>query len=107
MRSSRRPKNPTEGEAYDALTALGWTVTKRGCPDFFIFKETPGHKDFAVVECKKPNLGLKTAQVKVMQALIAHGVRCCVWKRGAGLITLTANHSLLNPPVSAEGKARG
>lgn len=92
MRSSRRPANLAEGEAYDVLTAEGWIVSKRGCPDFFLFKG----EDFMVVECKKPNVQLKPAQIAVMRALLKHGVKCGVWRRGAGLEGLTLSHPLLN-----------
>lgn len=107
MKPSRRPKNLAEGEAYDALIAAGWTITKRGCPDFFLFKESLGHEDFMCVECKKPNVPLKTAQVKVMRALLKKGVSCAVWRRGLGLEALTLDHPLLNPPEGAAGQTRG
>ena len=92
MRSSRRPKNQAEGEAHDILSAEGWTITKRGCPDFFLFKR----EDFMLVECKKPNVPLKAEQIAVMRALLKRGVKCCVWRKGAGLEGLTLDHPLLN-----------
>lgn len=93
MRSSRRPKNQVEGECYDALTAEGYTLTKRGCPDFFVFKGD----DFSLVECKKQGVPLKAEQVAVMRAFITRGIKCCVWRKGAGLEKLTLDHPLMNP----------
>ena len=92
MKSSRRPKNLAEGEAYDALTADGCTVTKRGCPDFFVFKGD----DFFLVECKKQGVRLKSEQVQVMKALLKRGVKCCLWRHGLGLEGLTLEHPFLN-----------
>lgn len=74
------------------MSAEGWTVTKRGCPDFFLFKG----EDFMLVECKKTNVPLKAEQIAVMRALLKRGVKCCVWRQGAGLEGLTLDHPLLN-----------
>jgi len=73
------------------LTAAGWTVTKRGCPDFFLFKG----EDFMVIECKKPGVALKTEQSRVMRALLERGIKCCVWRQGAGLEIQTINQTFL------------
>lgn len=91
MKSSRRPKNLVEGECYDALTADGCMVTKRGCPDFFVFKGG----DFFLVECKKQGVRLKSEQVAVMRAMLKRGVKCYLWRHGLGLEGLTLEHPLL------------
>jgi len=59
------------------------------------------------VECKKANVPLKTAQIKVMRALVSRGVSCAVWRKGKGLETLTLQHPLLNPPKSERAKQGG
>ena len=88
MRSSKRPKNLAEGECYDILTAMGLTVTKRGCPDFFCFKGN----ELMIVECKRPNLGLKEEQTRVMRAFVSYGIKCFIWRHGLGLEGLTLEH---------------
>ena len=35
---SRKPANEAEGICYDVLADDGWTLTKRGWPDYFAFK---------------------------------------------------------------------
>ena len=89
MRSSKRPKNLAQGECYDTLRAMGLTITKRGCPDFFCFKGN----EFMVVECKKSTVGgLTEDQTRVMRALVSHGVKCFIWRYGLGLEKLTIKH---------------
>ena len=85
MKSGRRPKNKTEGAAYDYLVSNGWSVTKRGWPDFFCIKDG----QMAVVEVKpRRSNKLKWNQAVVMRMLIGHGVKCYRFDGDDGLVEL-------------------
>jgi len=67
----RRPKNEAEAICFDILKSNGWTITKRGWPDFFIRKGNV----FAAVEVKRRNTHrLKYHQRTVMMALAHAGI---------------------------------
>lgn len=73
----RRPFNEAEGEFYDKMTAAGWTVTKRGWPDFFCVDASG---DVCLVEVKPSNAcRLKREQTKVMRYLSSKGIKCYRW----------------------------
>lgn len=72
---SRRPANPVEAECFDALTALGWKVTKRGYPDFFCWKGS----EIMFVECKPTKHQPSKNQKRIMNVLRAHGIKCATF----------------------------
>lgn len=69
---TRKPLNPTEAEAWDLLEQLGFTVTKRGWPDFMAYKDGK----LIVVEVKRSDVALKRTQQILMQHLKRYGVPC-------------------------------
>ena len=79
---SRKPANEAEGICYDVLADDGWTLTKRGWPDYFAFKGD----EVIVVEVKKGmGQNLKREQHKTLQAMIAHGFKGYVFTPDTGL----------------------
>lgn len=76
-----RDPGRAEGKLYDLLTAQGWTVTKKGWPDFACYKD----KRLIVVEVKA-NRGrrLKREQIRLMTQLAAHGIDCFRWSPDVG-----------------------
>ena len=75
MKPGKKPKNVAESIGYDKLASMGFTVTKRGWPDFFCFNEKTG--EIAVVEVKRnKHHKLKDSQSAVMKALSKHGIPC-------------------------------
>lgn len=64
------------------MTAHGWTLTKRGWPDFFCVNDAG---EVCVVEVK-PNAGirLKNDQAAIMKYLKSLGVKCYKWTPDAG-----------------------
>lgn len=80
---SRKPTNNAEGICYDEMTADGWTLTKRGWPDYFAFRDG----EIVAVEVKKGiTQNLKREQHKVIQALTAHGMKCYVFTPSTGMM---------------------
>ena len=79
---STAPKNKAEGECFEFLTAKGWTLTKRGWPDFFCVKDG----EIMAVEVKpRKKHPLKRDQVVVMGLLADRGIPCYLWTPDGGL----------------------
>lgn len=78
----RKPRNKAEAMFYDAMTKGGWTVTKRGWPDFFCLKDG----DICVVEVKpRETTPIKPNQRFIMEKLKEHGIPCYRWDPEIGL----------------------
>ncbi len=76
-----RSQNKTERELYNILTNDGYTVVKRGWPDFACLK----NGEIILIEVK-PNKDthLKTSQYKLMKALSDKGIKCFRWSPDMG-----------------------
>jgi len=86
LKASRIPKNAAESACYDALTADGWKLTKRGWPDFFCVKDGR----VAAVEVKPHKRSpLKRNQAVVMGLLSRAGIDCYKWTPDGGMELLT------------------
>lgn len=92
FQTTRRPRNAAEAAFFDAAVAAGWSVTKRGMPDFFIARDD----EVALVEVKPPAEGRRTgAQLRayqqiVLNALSGYGVPCYVWSPDRGFVKMEA-----------------
>lgn len=82
---SKKPKNNAEGQLYEIMTARGWTVTKRGWPDFFCVK---GNKVCAIEVKPHKHHPLRRNQLAVMGALSAYGISCYKWSPDGGFETI-------------------
>ena len=82
MAKTKAPKNEAENACFMELSALGWTATKRGWPDFFCVR----NGEIMAVEVK-PRKGhpLKANQAVIMGLLADHGIPCCLWTPDGGL----------------------
>lgn len=81
QQDGRPPSNPAEREFWDRATEEGWDVTKRGWPDFFIWR----NGELACVEVKpEDGRSLKTAQARTLAALADHGIPCYLWNPESG-----------------------
>ena len=70
---SGKPKNEAEGLCFDKLTEGGWDVSKKGWPDFFCMRDG----EIIAVEVKRHRgQRLKKPQVRVLRALVEHGIPC-------------------------------
>ena len=82
-------KNRAEGKFAELARSKGWSLMKRGYPDFFCFKGD----DIMLVEVKPDiNHRLSKSQVMVMNFLKSKGVKCYKWSPDKDW--LTAGHSL-------------
>lgn len=79
--NGKRPQNEAEAACFDLMEADGWTLTKRGWPDFFCVR---GDK-FCAVEVKphKDSL-LRKNQLAIMGMLSAKGIPCFMWSPDGG-----------------------
>lgn len=78
---TRQPKNPAEGKFFEEANAKGWTVSKRGWPDFFCVKDG----NIILVEVKKHRgRNLKRSQLTVLRSLARYGVPCYRWSPDIG-----------------------
>src|SRR5579885_2434779 len=84
LRFGRKPKNRYERTFYELAEAKGWTVTKRGWPDFFC--EHPETGRVMCVEVKPAGVPLKREQQILMERLAALGVDCYRWSPDEGLV---------------------
>lgn len=77
----KKPANRSEAEFWEAATSNGWTVEKRGWPDFACWKDGK----FIVVEVK-PNkhMGLKSPQWAILKALAKAGIPAYRWTPDGG-----------------------
>ncbi len=81
--NQRQPRNEAEGAFFLEAKKRGWTITKRGWPDFFCFNEDEGR--IAAVEVKPTrDRPLKREQLMVMRMLARHGVPCFKWSPDGG-----------------------
>lgn len=82
MAKTKAPKNEAENACFMDLSALGWTATKRGWPDFFCVR----NGEIMAVEVK-PRKGhpLKANQAVIMVLLADHGIPCYLWTPDGGL----------------------
>ena len=78
----RRPKNAAEGAFFDEAQRRGWTLTKRGWPDFLAWKDGEMIAVEVKPHCDHP---LKREQLAVMAALSMRGVKCFRWTPDGGL----------------------
>jgi hypothetical protein len=82
--SSRRRRiyrNDAERRFVELASSEGWTVTKRGWPDFVCFRGD----EVRVVEVKPyANSQPKAMQSKVIALLRAHGICALVWSPSGG-----------------------
>lgn len=77
----KAPKNKAEAACFEYLSSNGWTVTKRGWPDFFCVKDGA----ICAVEVKpKKTSKLKQNQIAIMGELSAKGIRCFMWSPDGG-----------------------
>jgi hypothetical protein len=83
--------DPTETSFLDQLASArstGWTVSRRGWPDFLL--ENDGQ--ILCVEVKaQPKTPLSKHQRRVLHALVAYGVPCYRWSPSGGLVRLTVS----------------
>lgn len=74
-------KNPREQAFIRHIEKDGWTYTKRGWPDFMIFK----NGGIACVEVKMHEYDyLRLNQQIVMEALASYGIPCYEWRPNKG-----------------------
>lgn len=88
IKHSRREAGKTEGpicvkaeaQFAELAKAAGWTVSKRGWPDFIMWKEGK----LACVEVKLDLQPLRENQSNVLRALAGYGVPCFTWRPKEG-----------------------
>jgi len=90
----REIKNEAERQLYRELISQGWSVTKRGWPDFACFKGN----NLALVEVKpKQSRRLKKEQWRLMSALAKLGVKCFRWSPDGGFQPIVPSVPDLSP----------
>lgn len=68
--------NTAENEFAIAARKNGWSITKKGYPDFICYKGD----ELMLVEVKANGNGrLKTSQQKFMNTISKYGVKCYKW----------------------------
>lgn len=78
----RQLRNVPERQCLESLAKEGWSITKRGWPDFFCLHPTKG---IMAVEVKpKFTHPLKKSQQLVMRELSKFGVPCYRWDQENG-----------------------
>ena len=76
-----RGSNIAENQFARRLSKEGWTVTKRGWPDFFLERDG----EILLVEVKPDaSLPLRDSQLHVLQALKRYGVPVMRWSPSTG-----------------------
>lgn len=73
--SRLRIASATEAEFCRAALKAGWTVQKRGWPDFLLTR----NGDLCAVEVKRNGQGPKRDQEIVMAALESKSIKCYIW----------------------------
>ena len=104
----RRPRrrNVAEAALEEAMRDKRWQYTKRGWPDYFVWR---ANGDFAVVEVKpRSHMGLKASQKHIIARLIAKGVPCYIYTPDRGFRQIyevkaeaTTQHEAINSTVEA------
>ena len=80
-----RYRNLAENACAAYLLSKGWSYTKRGWPDFFVWKDGK----IAVVEVKpRQSHPLRRGQLRIMRALTAAGIDCYRYSPDAGFSRL-------------------
>lgn len=77
----RRPSNVYEAEFFDLAASHGWLLTTRGWPDFFL------ERDGQVICVEvKPSISreIRAPKRRVIDALVAAGIRCFAWSPEGG-----------------------
>jgi len=77
-------KNKAEAAFEQRMQSQGWTVTKRGWPDFICYK----NGEVCLVEVKGHGRRLKANQRQVMHLLMSYGVPCYHYDERMGLRTI-------------------
>ena len=95
-RSNGAPTNPTEAALYRQLDAEGWTILRRGWPDFYCIR---GDELMLVeVKAKKDNR-LRAEQGEVLYGLGRRGIPCFKWSPNGGLERVTGEMRIeVTPP---------
>lgn len=83
-----KPQNPAEAQLYDYISGKGWTVVRKGYPDFFCVKD---NKIMCVEVKPRAADPLKTNQLKILQLLAAYGVPCYKWSPDGGFEKIQPN----------------
>ena len=84
--TAKRPNNEAEGLFFDKMRKAGWSLTKRGWPDFFCVNDKG---DICCVEVKPTGAQrLKNNQAQVMRALSAAGIKCYKWAPDTGFTSI-------------------
>jgi hypothetical protein len=83
--AAKTSNNPVEQEFALRATNKGWTVSKRGWPDFFMWKDGK----LACVEVKRDLSPLRANQKAVLEALASYGVPCFTWRPLEGFRRIT------------------
>lgn len=85
--AARHGGNEREKEFIRQASNAGWTLSKRGWPDFFMWKDGK----IACVEVK-PDLGcLRANQKAILSALASYGIPCFTWRPTEGFKRVTAD----------------
>lgn len=84
MRQDDTRVNPSERDFEAIAKAHGWEVTKRGWPDFILYK----HRRIALVEVKMPGTALKQEQFRLMNILEHFTLPCFRWDSDLGFTSL-------------------
>jgi hypothetical protein len=80
---TRPLKNEAEEKFRAKMTAAGWSLTKRGWPDFLCTRDGR----FIVVEVKRGTWRPRgLAQSTVLDFLTVHGIECYSWSPRGGLM---------------------
>ena len=84
----RKPKNKAEAMCFEQMQRDGWTLTKRGWPDFFCVRDG----EFCCVEVKPHEWSaLKNNQMEIMKHLASCGVKCYKWTPESGLQEISSH----------------
>jgi VRR-NUC domain len=76
--------SPTERIFTEHARSAGWEISKRGWPDFIMWKDG----EIACVEVKKDLDRLRDNQLSVLEALASHGVPCFTWRPIEGFVRI-------------------
>ena len=84
-----RPKNESERKFFDMMVKQGWLCSKKGFPDFFVFKKVNNEIRIGLVEIKPyQDRKLKKMQLMIMELLSNYGVPCHKWTPEDGFVKI-------------------